>query len=59
MIINAGIETVVVRDTATSYRTIDVWESWVNQDAYRWNRSDISETAPRLWRGAVLFEQSV
>ena len=33
MIINAGIETVVVRDTATSYRTIDVWESWVNQDA--------------------------
>ena len=28
-----GIETVVVRDTATSYRTIDVWESWVNQDA--------------------------
>ena len=33
MIINAGIETGVVRDTATSYRTIDVWESWVNQDA--------------------------
>ena len=33
MIINAGIETVVVRDTATSYRTIDVWERWVNQDA--------------------------
>lgn len=33
MIINAGIETVGVRDTATSYRTIDVWESWVNQDA--------------------------
>lgn len=33
MIINAGIETVVVRDTATEYRTIDVWESWVNQDA--------------------------
>ena len=28
MIINAGIETVVVRDTATEYRTIDVWESW-------------------------------
>lgn len=33
MIINAGIETVVVRDTATEYRTINVWESWVNQDA--------------------------
>ena len=33
MIINAGIETVVVRDTAPSYRTIDGCESWVNQDA--------------------------
>ena len=33
MIINAGIQTVVVRDTATEYRIIDVWESWVNQDA--------------------------
>ena len=33
MIINAGIEKVVVRDTATTYRLIDVYESWVNQDA--------------------------
>ena len=33
LIINAGIEKVVVRDTATTYRLIDVYESWVNQDA--------------------------
>ena len=33
LIINAGIEKVVVRDTKTTYRIIDVYESWVNQDA--------------------------
>ena len=33
MIINAGIECVIVRDTKDTYRIIDVYESWVNQDA--------------------------
>ena len=32
MIINAGIQTVVVRDTKDEYRTIDVNEAWVLQD---------------------------
>ena len=31
MIINAGIEKVIVRDTATEYRVIDV-ESWIEND---------------------------
>ena len=33
MIINAGIECVIVRDTKDTYRIIDIYESWVNQDA--------------------------
>ena len=32
MIINAGIETVVVRDTMASYRIIDVKKEWIEQD---------------------------
>ena len=31
MVINAGIKTVVVRDTDTEYRTIDVQE-WIDND---------------------------
>lgn len=33
LIINAGITTVVVRDTKDQYRVTDVFESWVNTDA--------------------------
>lgn len=33
LIINAGIETVVVRDTAETFRSINVLESWVTKDA--------------------------
>ena len=33
LIINAGISTVIVRDTKDSYRITDVQESWVNTDA--------------------------
>ncbi len=32
LIINAGIKTVVVRDTKTEYRTIDVMHDWVEND---------------------------
>ena len=32
MIINAGIKTVVIRDTATEYRVIDVESEWVDND---------------------------
>ena len=32
MIINAGIKTVIVRDSKTQYRQIPVYESWVEQD---------------------------
>ena len=32
MIINAGIAKVVIRDTATEYRVIDVEEEWVKDD---------------------------
>ncbi len=33
LIINAGIEKVIVRDTKDEYRVIDVFDSWVNIDA--------------------------
>ena len=33
LIINAGIETVIVRDTIDEYRVFNVAESWVNTDA--------------------------
>ena len=33
MIINAGIQTVIVRDTETEYRVIPVAENWVVKDA--------------------------
>ena len=33
LIINAGIEKVIVRDTKNEYRVIDVYDSWVNIDA--------------------------
>ena len=33
LIINAGIEKVIVRDTKNEYRVIDVYGSWVNIDA--------------------------
>lgn len=33
MIINAGIQTVIVRDSKNEYRVTDVFESWVNTDA--------------------------
>ena len=32
MIINAGIKTVIIRDSKTEYRTIDVESEWVNND---------------------------
>lgn len=32
LIINAGIETVIVRDTPTEYRVIDVEKEWVEND---------------------------
>ncbi len=32
MIINAGIKTVVVRDTKTEYRVIDVQKEWIDND---------------------------
>ena len=32
MIINAGISTVIVRDTPTEYRVIDVAEEWIRND---------------------------
>ena len=32
MIINAGIQTVAVRDTKDTFRLIDVYEQWVKQD---------------------------
>ena len=32
LIINAGIETVIVRDTPTEYRVIDVEKDWVEND---------------------------
>jgi len=32
LIINAGIERVVIRDTADSYRVVDVREEWVEKD---------------------------
>ncbi len=33
LIINAGIEKVIVRDNKNDYRVIDVFDSWVNTDA--------------------------
>ncbi len=33
LIINAGIEKVIVRDNKNEYRVIDVFDSWVNTDA--------------------------
>ena len=32
MIINAGIKTVIIRDSKTEYRTVDVQSEWVNND---------------------------
>jgi len=32
LIINAGIERVVIRDTKTDYRVVDVWKEWVEED---------------------------
>ena len=32
LIINAGIEKVVIRDTPTTYRTVDVRREWVEED---------------------------
>ena len=32
MIINAGIKTVIIRDSATEYRVIDVASEWVDND---------------------------
>jgi dCMP deaminase len=32
LIINAGIETVIVRDTATEYRVFNVQKDWVEND---------------------------
>ena len=32
LVINAGIETVIVRDTKTEYRIIDVMKDWVEND---------------------------
>ncbi len=32
MIINAGIKTVVIRDSATEYRVIDVESEWIDKD---------------------------
>lgn len=32
MVINAGISTVIVRDTETDYRIIDVQKEWVDED---------------------------
>lgn len=33
LIINAGITTVVIRDTQDEYRTVDVFKEWVEQDS--------------------------
>ena len=33
LIINAGISTVVIRDTQTDYRVIDVYKEWVENDS--------------------------
>jgi dCMP deaminase len=33
LIINAGISTVVVRDTKTEYRVIDVDKEWIENDS--------------------------
>ena len=33
LIINAGISTVVIRDTMDDYRTIDVYKEWVENDS--------------------------
>ena len=32
LIINAGIERVVIRDTATDYRVVDVQKEWIDED---------------------------
>ena len=32
LIINAGIAKVVIRDTPSEYRTVDVWKEWVEED---------------------------
>lgn len=32
LIINAGIERVVIRDTKTDYRVVDVQKEWVDVD---------------------------
>ena len=32
LIINAGIKTVVIRDTRDEYRVIDVQSAWVDED---------------------------
>ena len=32
LIINAGIAKVVIRDTATEYREVDVEREWIDQD---------------------------
>jgi dCMP deaminase len=32
LIINAGIKRVVIRDTASEYRVVDVEKDWVEQD---------------------------
>jgi dCMP deaminase len=31
-IINAGIERIVIRDTSTEYRVVDVERDWVDED---------------------------
>jgi len=32
LVINAGIETVIIRDTPEEYRTVDVYREWVEED---------------------------
>ena len=32
LIINAGIEKVVIRDTPTAYRVVDVQRDWIDED---------------------------
>ena len=32
LIINAGIEKVVIRDTPTKYRVVDVQREWIDED---------------------------
>ena len=32
LIINAGIKRLVIRDTPTEYRIVDVWKEWIDED---------------------------